>query len=118
MPDTVGTSSQSASETLFDFRRWFAGNTDALQRWINFTTETLKSGNELSSDTLAFLQTNFRANIDTWQELAACRAPADLLEWQRGSIDAATAQYLQQTKKFTTWLVDVTNKFSAALRAN
>lgn len=119
MPDTSGTtSSQPAMEAFFDFRRWCSGNTDAVQRWINFTTETAKSGNELSSDTLAFLQTSFRTNIDTWQGLASCRAPADLLEWQRSCIDGAATQYLEQTKKFTTWVVDLANRFGAALRAD
>jgi hypothetical protein len=114
MPDTIGAPSQPAAETFFDYGRWFAGNADALKRWVNFATEALKTGNELSSDTLGFFQTQIRTNMDTWQALASCRAPADLLEWQRRCVNSATAQYLEQTQKFTTWLVDLTGKFGTA----
>lgn len=97
-------------------RLWMSGSQAMMERWAQSSNDFVKGASDLAQEIMAFSQTRFRTDLDAWQEMAACRNPADLFERQRQHAETAMTQYFDEVSKLTSQVMNSMSNTTAALR--
>ena len=86
---------------------WMAGYGQALEGWVQSSSDAMKSAAELGQELMAFSQSRLQAHSELWKSFAACRAPSDLVECQRQFAEKAATQYLNEASSVTSRLLAI-----------